>query len=134
MYDSLVSFGDDMTYEPDLHDGRLLSIALLADKAVELGCSTVTGETVLIRINGLERFRVDNFLEGNIILDVLGKTGEQIDLKALAKAMLEPESADSVKRMHEQARRLGWTLFEIHSSYGCDLSALASGSIQVNAQ
>lgn len=120
-----------MTLQPDLHDGFLVSIALQGSDTAVVGCRTVTNQSVTLVLTGLERFRADNFLEGNIILEARVLTGDAIPMRLLARVMMEPDGAESVARMHEKAKKEEWSLLEIESSYGCDVVALCRNPIRI---
>ena len=105
----------------DLHDGSLDGLVLTPEKALEISFTTVPGDKVTLRLNGLVRLKAEDFREGNTVLDVEIKRGESIERSTIAAAIGEKEDHPFVQKLCDQARAEGWATVDVSSSYGCAL-------------
>lgn len=122
-------------YRPDFHDGALSGI-IIAGSTVKLMLRTVSNEAFHVTLWEVEALQVDDFNLGNIVMNVRLITGHTPSPDDLAT--LYPGPHPSVPRgVHEEhaqfiARQIGRIdsgeaiLFQITSSYGCDLSAICA--------
>jgi hypothetical protein len=119
--------------EPFFHDGNLNGLMAEGD-TVRLNISTVHGEKFWLTLSGVEGFTATNFKLGNIVFDIRLLTRTNVGADQLSDIYPSPHpSAD--KRYHEAnleliRRKCGeilrgeLTLFEITTSYGCEVSAV----------
>ena len=119
--------------DPDLHDGHLTGIQLVGTRTLELSCSSLDGERYVIRLLGLDRLRVDNFLEGNIIFEI-ALYEPPFPMSSVKKVfgIEDKDDPDWLKARVAAMADQNWRLLELSSSYGCELLALAHGSLEVN--
>jgi hypothetical protein len=119
---------------PDLHDGFLRGVVLGDQEIVELLCSDVDGRRYVLRLPKLMALRADNFLQGNIIFEVNVYTTDfpQDLIKRVYGADGDGEP-DWLSARLQEMRDQSWTLLEITSSYGCELLALAKGTLSVES-
>ena len=129
---------------PSFHDGRLTSIAV-AEKTASLGLLRSDGVTFRMKLDGVEAFRADQFLEGNIILHievVRGGLGERTDVHERLATLFpapHPSAADAYhdayeQRLREMERRImngDAALVSLEPSYGCDLIAVCA-NVELN--
>jgi len=119
---------------PGLHDGYILGVLISAEKVIEIIVKSVGGQSFTIRLAGVERFRCDEFLEGNIIDDFhfySGMAPHREDLEVLLPAP-HPEVAQEYKDKYEAyiletSRRIvaGKRVFvRSFTSYGAEIFAL----------
>ena len=112
--------------EPNLHDGRLLGIAIPADRSVEVAVADVAGEGYTIVLEDVLAFHASDFWEGNIILDVTIMRGEEVrlsDLEPLGGQMHEKNLRETLGQI--AAKSL--FVVQLCPSYGCYFLAVAGG-------
>jgi len=129
---------------PSFHDGRLTSIAV-AEKSATLGLLRSDGVAFEMRLTGVEAFRADQFLEGNIIFHVevvQGNSPERTDVRKCLSALFPPPH-DSVmqayhdaysERLRDAELRVAngeAALVSVEPSYGCELVAMCA-KVQLN--
>ncbi len=105
-------------------------------EALQLFLTTTDQRKFIVTIPNIVRMRADNFLEGNIVFDVsLYQNAEcsEEKLKSLYGYNKEQAQKYLPKNLIEIADKK-LTLFELGSSYGCELLALFSGSIQIESE
>ena len=96
---------EGVVIEPDLHDGLLLGLILSEDrKDLTLLCRHVDGREYKLTVPELHCLRVDNFLEGNIIFEILVREGDQCPAELLQKVS---SYDDDTAREHLPARFSG---------------------------
>jgi hypothetical protein len=115
---------------PTFHDAKLSGVVLSLNKQCTLLITDENGEFHRIVLVGVERLRANDFLEGNIILDVTAQTGEGVQKADVFFAL----SIDDEKRhpvffdaIMERIRQRDLILVQINPSYGCTFSCLCSG-------
>jgi len=118
-----------------LHDGYILGVLIQEEKIVEIIVQEdFTRQIFTIRLSGVERFRCDEFLEGNIILSFhffSGIVPNRDDLELLLGTS-HPDVAQEYKDRHEAyiAERIrgiavGERVFvRSYTSYGAEIFAL----------
>lgn len=83
-------------------------------------------------LSGLEALKVDNFLQGNIILEIELFNGNfPIELVKRAFSFSAEENPPWLRQKITQMTDEGWTLLELSSSYGCELAAIAKGKLEI---
>ncbi len=119
---------------PQLHDGHLQGLMLGPQSTLNLHLSDVAKNGFVFALAGLGRLLVDEFREGNIILDVTilrGIAPERSELERLI-GTLHPSVGTPFRDQHEAAitgysDRVATgelTFLRIVPSYGSDLLAL----------
>jgi hypothetical protein len=120
-----------------LHDGHLMSLSVEDPNGVQLGCRSLSGTTVTIRLCDVVDFCANNFRKGNIILsaDVYG-TSDRLEDDAI-RALAQSDRPEHLKAYKERLRNNdtagGFQYFVLQSSYGCDLVAVCRGAIDADA-
>lgn len=119
---------DDFLTNPNFHDGYLEGIMLEENDKVLLHCKTFDGMQVQIIIPNASLLNADNFRQGNIISDIRVYNSDQYraDLAERGEGFDKQIHKDIDMRMKKSPER-GWSLFELMSSYGCDLLVLFDG-------
>ena len=131
MHSKLVISDSEEIVEPQLHDSRLTGVQLLPHGAVRIVFEKADGVGCSLLLQEVERLRVDDFREGNIVLDV---TASLIHLAmaedvARAYAVKDVNNSDFQRILKEliSGNRL---LLEVNPSFGCHLVSVC-GSVLV---
>jgi hypothetical protein len=105
---------------------------VLKDGGVDIFCEYETSR-FRFRLDNLERLRVDNFLQGNIVGDIFVYVGRDCPVRLIRLVYgLDDRDDDSVAmRLAREVEAENWTLVLIESSYGCRLVALARSALSV---
>jgi hypothetical protein len=117
---------------PWFHDGDLTGIAV-KDDVVKLGLKTGDGQQFSMTLSETVAFVATDFQLGNIVFDIRLSTGTDITQDRLSA--LYPSPYPSAEKFHDAYGKaidekreeilIGkLTLFELTSSYGCDIVAL----------
>lgn len=122
---------DGFLSEPNLHDGRVLSLRLL-DKSLQLGVQTAAGAAFTLSLDGLQRLRCDGFAEGNVIFSIEITRNATPKLETLYRLTGEPPAREPYRSRHQEwmeelSREIvdgHLTLLSLEPSYGCILTAL----------
>jgi hypothetical protein len=122
---------------PSFHDGNFVGMLLLAEKQCALFISDVVGAMHNLTLSGIEGFRADNFLEGNIVLDVTVRTEAEVSKEDVLFALsLDDDHVGhyraSADAMLERVRRGELHLVQVYASYGCTLTSLCA-SVSYNS-
>lgn len=128
---------DGAIARPRLHDGVICGILLQEDQLV-LPVQLVDGSKHCLVMQGVERLRVDDFRQGNIILDVTVASGAQIDPADVAYACdIGVEAAPLLQKTIDRLIERDLIVVRINPSYGCSAVCICSrigveaGSVQV---
>ena len=113
---------------PNLHDGNLLGLMSVDEQCILL-VSDVLGSMHRITLHAVESLRAENFLQGNIVLDVSVQTRAEVTEPDVLFALSMDEATASQHRrfLDELLGRIGngsLHLFQLSSSYGCTLTSL----------
>jgi hypothetical protein len=118
--------------DPEFHDGLLLGIVMSpSDKSLTVHCQTIDKEDCRLTIPQIVRLRADDFRQGNIIFEMTLREGPEVPEEAVRK-LWQFEGDMAAKHLATLMRKIQsdrWILFEIGSSYGCELLAVSQGSI-----
>lgn len=119
---------DDFLTRPNFHDGYLKGILLEANDQLSLHCESFDGMKAQILIPGVSILHADNFRQGNIIFGFRIYTGEQYRREMIEKAS-EPvgQIHKDIDREMSKIDEHECSLFELLSSYGCELLVLFNG-------
>src|SRR3546814_10499840 len=120
---------------PEIHDGEVRRIEIPGDGTLALTVENIDKELRSITLEGVEDFRCDGLLAGNMIFDL-----QRIDepgLGDLARVTCResrfddrpPSSAEreTLLRKQESVRRGDLVFLKLESSYGCVMDALCRG-------
>lgn len=130
---------------PSFHDGWLTGI-VVGEKSTTLGLRALDGTNYELRLFDVQRFRANDFLEGNIIMHlevIKGHVSTWTDVDArLAELLPSPHPSAALKYHSAYASWLAAistkiasgeaALVSLEPSYGCDLIALCS-DVQLTA-
>jgi hypothetical protein len=119
--------------DPDFHDGYLAGIHT-SGSTVELALRHTSSDEFRMALVGAETMRADEFLLGNIILNIRLTSGKRVAPDDLSPLYPAPHSSAD-RRFHERhaqalegivtrIERRDVIFFQLSSSYGCDLSAI----------
>jgi hypothetical protein len=111
------------------HDGSVDGI-LVSGKDAKVFLRDVSGSCFTMALSGVERLKVDDFREGNIILRLSMLAGGKCDAD-LIRDLYEPSEHDRgadefLSRLQERVNNEKLVLVEITPSYGCSLLALCA--------
>src|SRR5690242_13936430 len=67
------------------HDGNVISIELQSDRNVAIGLVDEHGERWSLSLGGVDRMRAVDFMDGNIVLEVVQLSGQEPPLEPLRK-------------------------------------------------
>jgi len=131
---------DGVLKRPYLHDGYVLGIAIREKSSIEITVKDVQENHYQIRLNSVQRFRCEEFLEGNIIFDATIKSGAAPDDGSLRRLMPAPhplaeqqyhsKAEQYLDEVQEKIKSGDLAFFEITASYGCTVLALCK-AIQI---
>ena len=127
---------DGVVLDPELHDGFLRGITVSPSKTLTVACSTLSGENVELVLEDVVRLRADNFREGNIIFEVRLLRGSACSPELVRKVFnySDEEAARLLPRDMRTIANESWNLIAIDSSYGCELVAIARGSVSIQTE
>ncbi|MFT5180481.1 MAG: hypothetical protein ACI8S3_000355 [Alphaproteobacteria bacterium] len=119
---------DDFLTRPNFHDGYLKGIMLEANDQLSLHCEITNSTMVQILIPRVSVVHANNFREGNIILGFRIYTGEQYRREMIGQADNSVQQfREDIDQGLSKIAEHGWSLFELVSSYGCELLVLFDG-------
>ena len=110
---------------PDIHDGYFDGLCVSSQKSVHLFLRTDRGERSTIVLKGVEAMNVSNFLEGNIILDIVVVGAEKLAIGDIEQIyQLQPTQAEMAERLLRNAQQQGLSVLYITPSYGAQCAVL----------
>jgi hypothetical protein len=120
--------------KPGFHDGHLMGIELVDDKAAVLKLRNLSGERYSCKLSGVERLLCVGFAESNIVGDIYIFSGIAPPVDILRTLMIAPHPS-AEEKYHLQYEKViqskvqlvttgASTLLAIDTSYGGDLYAL----------
>ncbi|MFT8806780.1 MAG: hypothetical protein ABF856_16870 [Acetobacter aceti] len=129
-----MSEGNKANTIPTFHDGYLNGI-ILNDNIVTLHIRRVDGDDYEVRMSEVEHLRLDDFRQGNIILDLKVWSGRQFSQYADITKLYEPYHPSADQKYHDQytillnkitveVERGEKSFVVITPSYGAELYAL----------
>ena len=108
---------------PDLHDGFLRGIEIVAEGQIQLRVSEENGTPHVIHLDGVDQLCAHEFRQGNTLFDITVLPAAKVELGHLLP--LGYAIGDSfIQVAHDKVRRLGLYLVSVNPSYGCSLTAL----------
>jgi hypothetical protein len=126
---------DGELIEPEFHDGDLTGLRMV-DKTLKLYLATKNKEKFILSIPNVRRLKVHNFLEGNIVFDLTIYNNPEVFEKKLM--LLHGYNEEQAKKYIpinlREITEHQLSFFELGSSYGCELLALFSGTIQIESE
>jgi hypothetical protein len=122
---------------PSLHDGHLVGISVADRNVLVMSCRPLGRPVMHLRVTGLVDLCANNFRSGNIILSVdvhdsVERLGDEA-IRALAQSD-RPEHLIAYRsrmRARDASNEVKYLVLE--SSYGCDLVAVFTGALTVDA-
>jgi hypothetical protein len=121
---------------PGIHDSELRRIEIPGDKTLSLTFETIRKELRSIILEGVEDFRCDALLAGNIISDLWKIEEPALDdlVRVYCRESqfdknrpLSEADRDMLRRKQEAVRRGDLIFLRLESSYGCVMDALCRG-------
>ena len=105
---------------PSLHDAQVRGYLLCANATLMLPFESSDGVRHCLVLRDVERFRADDFRQGNIILDVTVSSGETIEIADVAYAYgIELIESHFLLQTMESLMREKQLIVRINPSYGC---------------
>lgn len=114
---------------PSVHDAKLLGVMLLESNRVRALLGLTDGSQVSLLFSGVERLRMDDFRQGNIVLDVSVLSGEAVSANDIAYAYgidQEPQRTTFLKKMLEEVRAKNLISVTLNPSFGAGFTCLCS--------
>jgi len=111
---------------PDFHDGFLDGFLLFPNEVVHLYLRTAAGQAYSLVCIGVQRLKLSNVREGNIILDVEVRTTEELEAADIDE-LYEISTADMIDRranLLEAAKREALQEVIVSPSYGAEFMVL----------
>jgi hypothetical protein len=105
------------------HDGFLDGL-LIQGTAVRVFLSTEGRQEFVLEVRGVLSLKVDDFRQGNIILDVLERDGDDLTCQDMMSVFDFEDEAWARKKL-EEARGKNLVVLEINPSYGASCIILA---------
>jgi len=106
---------------PDIHDGFLDGLWTSENKSVYLFLRTVAGERSTIGLKDVERMNVTNFMEGNILFDVVLVEPGKLTIELIEHVYrLQPAQAEMANQLLKKAHQRGLSALLINPSYGAE--------------
>ena len=105
------------------HDGFVNGV-LVEGAVAHVFLATYTGQQFVLAIEGLSGLKLEEFREGNIILDVLTRDGDELTIADVMELYGYRDEVSALKNL-ESVRDENLALLEINPSYGASLLALA---------
>ena len=114
-----------------LHDGWLLAVEILDDGKIQLKCKTIKEERITFILSGAKFLEVNNFREGNIILDYENVPVDESNTNEMVELFYDNRSSEDARTvLVQQAISEKWRIFRINPSYGATVIAICE-SVQV---
>ncbi len=113
---------------PNLHDSNLWRIENVEPDRTKICFRTVENDVYEMDLFGVERFRCDNFLEGNIVFGLYFITDEE-EIQNIIKRILEVKHVNVgtyASRLVEDVKKGKKQLIAIDPSYGCEISCVCN--------
>lgn len=127
MNNNQIAFSDDGTLiNSALHDAELFGILSCPNRRVSILARDIHGKIYCLALLGVERFRGDDFRDGNIILDITVETGADVNREYIAYTFDIDISAgntflDNIIRKFNLGELI---LVRLDPSYGCSFSCV----------
>lgn len=116
---------------PPLHDSSMCGIRLLDKARAVLFFSTDEGDHFEVCLDGIRSIKLNDFREGNTVLDFSMMSGDEGSLRLVANLYeVDFESEKSKPYFQEIIDLLNSNqlkIIQLNPSYGCDLLALCKG-------
>jgi hypothetical protein len=112
----------------EFHDGSLDGL-LIEDSTAHIFVSTLKKEHFVFECSGVSSINAGPFKAGNIIFDVLIRSGDELDVEAMVDvhgAMSEFDRSDRAELWLLEAHENNLILVSIGTSYGAECFVLAS--------
>ena len=121
---------DGVVSNPSLHDGLLKKIELEENKKVLLLIHTVDGSHYEIELCNVHRLRAMDFMEGNIVFEMIIEKGKLSDHNILMQLLQISDKKDKYfERILDKIAKNEVILVQLNPSYGCELTALCESII-----
>jgi hypothetical protein len=92
---------------PNFHDGRFDGFRIANDEAVHLFLRTQGGERFTLILRGIERLRLGEIKEGNIILDLVFRDADQLTKSDMAELYDVDADSSQIVGLLKKARERG---------------------------
>lgn len=114
---------DGTVVSPNFHDAHLSGIDVRSERSTKLYFSTVRGEPFCLELLDVDRLRVSDFRQGNIVLDVQVRRFDQCEGEVVRDLYgISPQQLDEPESSVWTARRQLLVL-QVNPSYGAHLLA-----------
>ena len=130
---AIVSLYDngDMNALQDIHDGFFDGLLLSEEKTAHLFLRTCAGQRSTVVLKDVERMSVQNFMQGNIIFDVVLIEPSNLTIAHIEQAyQLQPSQTELAQKLLEEAQQRKLLVLEINPSYGAEFTALF-GAVEI---
>ena len=118
--------------QPPLHDAEIRGLLFVSNNKLLMPISIYDGARLCLVLCGVERLRVEDFRQGNIILDVTVSSGMSIDAADVAYAYgLELKESLFLQQTMERLIQEGGIIVRVNPSYGGTLVCICNG-IEIN--
>jgi hypothetical protein len=122
MNNNQIAFSDDGSLiNPPVHDADLFGILSCPSRRMLLLLRDIHGKVHCLSLLGVERFRGDDFRQGNIVLDIEVQTGPSVNREDLA-SIYDTDASSSGDFLEKIIRKFNLgqlILVRLDPSYGC---------------
>ncbi len=108
----------------DFHDGLLDGLLIQDDATVSIFLSTADRQKSVLKVGGVLSLKVDGFRQGNIIYDVIVRTGDELTLDDMVNFYDFKDEKRALTKL-EESRQKRLVILEINPSYGATCIILA---------
>ena len=113
---------------PDIHDGFFDGVWISENKSVHIFLRTVSGERSTIVLKDVERMTVSNFLQGNILFDLVLVEPDKLTIALIEDVyQLQPARIEMAQQLLKKAQERGLSALIINPSYGAEGVVLFRG-------
>jgi hypothetical protein len=104
----------------NFHDGSFDGLRIGPNKTVQLFLKTVDKKSYKLHLRGVEKLNISDVRQGNIIVDLVICTAEEITPEHIQHVNGLPDSDPWVAKGLEAAREQNLQILELNPSYGAE--------------
>lgn len=110
----------DEIIEPSVHDAEVIAVSLENEDQINITILNDNKDVIYFYLLGVEKFKCNNFLEGNIILDITVYNSQMVPQELLAQIL----NSDEISFYEKKLLNNELVFFSLQPSYGCEILAI----------